>query len=158
MLAASRVVNVPSWATLCPICTPSIVPPFMSAVVTVPRSAMVRPALVQFCPMELMLSAFMPDILLASSTMTPLFCISLPVVPSNRVRALSVADPGPTTSPAPALVQLKTPLPSVDKTWPALPSSTGRVRIKLVATSGADSSVVVKLSPASASCRITRPA
>ena len=53
--------------------TPSIVPPSMFAVVTVPRSAMVRPALVQFCPMELMLKALMPDILLASSIATPLF-------------------------------------------------------------------------------------
>ena len=40
----SRFVNVPAPAEFPPIVTPSIVPPLMSAVVTVPKSAIVVPA------------------------------------------------------------------------------------------------------------------
>ena len=55
------------------------------------------------------------DKLPVSSSMALEFCISLPVVPSNLVNALSVALAGPVTSPAPGAVaaQLITP-PVVD--------------------------------------------
>lgn len=42
-----------------------------------------------------------PDTLLLSSTITPLFWMTLPVVLSNRARALSVEEDGPVTSPDP---------------------------------------------------------
>ncbi len=51
-------------------------------------------------------------------------------MPSKRVIALSVAEAGPTTSPAPeGVVQFNIPVPSVYKNCPALPVSIGSVKL-----------------------------
>lgn len=64
-------------------------------------------------------NAATPVMVPASSKITVLFWISLPVVKSKRVMALSVADAGPTTSPVPPpppVAHDNVPLPSVDST------------------------------------------
>ena len=72
-----------------------------------------------------------PVMVPASSKITVLFWISLPVVWSKRVMALSVADAGPTTSPVPppppAVVHDNVPEPLVARTCPLVPSAEGNV-------------------------------
>ena len=76
-------------------------------------------------------NAATPVMVPESSRMTVLFWISLPVVWSKRVMALSVADAGPTTSPVPppppAVVHDNVAEPLVVNTWPLEPSAEGSV-------------------------------
>ena len=66
---------------------------------------------------------------LPSERVTVEFWMTLPVVPSKRTTALSVDEPGPVTSPAPAVAQLNVLLapPLLDNTWLAVGAVVGNV-------------------------------
>ena len=69
-----RVVKAPVLADAPPIAAPSIVPPFMSTVVTIPKSATVLPAFVQL----LLNDKLVPlSALIVSRDMSPTFVILL---------------------------------------------------------------------------------